>query len=381
MKKIALLVVFSLLLAVSGVQAQGVTPPDSSKYQWVKVVDGFQRPLFVTHAGDDRLFIVEQGGRISIFQNGQLLKEPFLNISSLVSRGGNEQGLLGLAFHPKYAQNGEFFIDYTDVKGDTMVARYHVLKDNPNVADPNSAKPVIQIDQPYANHNGGDVVFGPDGYLYIGMGDGGSAGDPQGNGQNPKALLGKILRLDVDNGDPYAAPKDNPSVANPELAPEVWAMGLRNPWRFSFDRKTGDLYIADVGQNQWEEVDFQPADSKGGENYGWNIMEGTHNYSGATIPEGLVMPFAEYSHAEGGCSITGGYVYRGKALPDLNGIYFFADYCSGKIWSSYRDDTGKWQTNLFMQTNYVISSFGEDAAGELYLLDHGNGAVYRLEAK
>jgi glucose/arabinose dehydrogenase len=381
MKKMVLFVVFSLLLAVSGVQAQGVTPPDSSKYQWVKVVDGFQRPLFVTNAGDDRLFIVEQGGRISIFQDGKLLDEPFLNVSSLVSRSGNEQGLLGLAFHPKYAQNGEFFIDYTDVKGDTMVARYHVSKDNPNVADPNSAKPVIQIDQPYPNHNGGDVVFGPDGYLYIGMGDGGSAGDPQGNGQNPKALLGKILRLDVDSGDPYAAPKDNPYVANSSLAPEVWAMGLRNPWRFSFDRKTGDLYIADVGQNQWEEVDFQPADSKGGENYGWNIMEGTHQYSGAAVPEGLMMPFAEYSHAEGGCSISGGYVYRGKALPDLNGIYFFADYCSGKIWSSYRDDAGKWQTNQFMQTNYVISSFGEDAAGELYLLDHGNGAVYRLEAK
>jgi glucose/arabinose dehydrogenase len=381
MKKLALLVVFSLLLAVSGVHAQGVTPPDSSKYQWVKVVDGFQRPLFVTNAGDDRLFIVEQGGRISIFQDGKLLDEPFLDVSSLVSRSGNEQGLLGLAFHPKYAQNGEFFINYTDVKGDTMVARYHVSKDNPNVAAPNSAKPVIQIDQPYSNHNGGDVVFGPDGYLYIGMGDGGSAGDPQGNGQNPKALLGKILRLDVDNGDPYAAPKDNPYVANSALAPEVWAMGLRNPWRFSFDRQTGDLFIADVGQNQWEEVDFQPADSKGGENYGWNIMEGTHNYSGAAVPEGLMMPFAEYSHSEGGCSITGGYVYRGKALPDLNGVYLFADYCSGKIWSSYRDDAGQWQTSLFMQTNYVISSFGEDAAGELYLLDHGNGAVYRLEAK
>jgi glucose/arabinose dehydrogenase len=381
MKRIALLVVFSLLLAVSGVHAQGVTAPDSSKYQWVKVVDGFQRPLFVTNAGDDRLFIVEQGGRISIFQDGKLLDEPFLNVSSLVSRSGNEQGLLGLAFHPKYAQNGEFFIDYTDVKGDTMVARYHVSKDNPNVADPNSATPVIQIDQPYPNHNGGDVVFGPDGYLYIGMGDGGSAGDPQGNGQNPKALLGKILRLDVDNGDPYAAPKDNPYVANSAMAPEVWAMGLRNPWRFSFDRQTGDLYIADVGQNQWEEVDFQPADSKGGENYGWNIMEGMHQYSGAAVPEGLMMPFAEYSHSEGGCSITGGYVYRGKALPDLNGIYLFADYCSGKVWSSYRDDAGKWQTNLFMQTNYVISSFGEDAAGELYLLDHGSGAVYRLEAK
>lgn len=373
----------ALLLAAPAVYGQDSvpkSPPDGSKYQLTTIVDGFTRPLFVTHAGDQRLFILEQGGKISVFDKGSLLRKPFLDVSKLVSRSGNEQGLLGLAFDPHYATSAQFYINYTNVDGNTIVARYTTAEDNPNVADPTTAEQVLEVDQPYSNHNGGDVVFGPDGYLYIGMGDGGSAGDPKGNGQNPKALLGKILRLDVNSTQkPYGIPKDNPFVKNARYAPEIWAIGLRNPWRFSFDRATNDLYIADVGQNAWEEVNFQPASSKGGENYGWNYYEGTHKYSKQDPPtDDMVLPFTEYGHDQG-CSITGGYVYRGAKLPELRGVYFYGDYCTGIIWSSYRDSGGKWQTNIFMKTNLTISSFGEDVNGELYVVNHG-GSVTRLEA-
>ncbi len=357
-----------------------VWPPNGSRYTLVQIAGDFERPLFVTGANDglDRLFIVEQGGRVWIMQDGVVLSSPFLDVSALVSRNANERGLLGLAFHPNYAENGQFFINYTDVNGDTAVLRYRVSADNPNLADPNSAEYVIRVGQPYPNHNGGDIAFGPDGYLYIGMGDGGSAGDPQRHAQNPQSLLGKMLRLDVHGGTPYAIPTDNPYVNDPRFLPEIWAIGLRNPWRFSFDRLTGDLYIADVGQNQWEEVNFQPADNSGGENYGWNIMEGTHRYSGEPVIEGLTAPFTEYNHSQG-CSVTGGYVYRGSALPDLQGIYLFADYCSGLIWASARDASGTWQTTLFKESGLVISSFGQDDSGELYVVHHGGG-VWKLVA-
>lgn len=357
------------------------TPPDPAKVQLIEVVGGFQRPVYVTGAGDGsgRLFIVEQYGRIFIYQNGSLLPTPFLNVSNLISTRGNEQGLLGLAFHPDYKTNGTFFINYTDVRGNTAVVRYTVSPTDPNVADPASASIILQVPQPYANHNGGDLQFGPDGYLYIGMGDGGSGGDPQGNAQNPKQLLGKMLRIDVNSGDTYSIPADNPFVNDSNYAPEIWALGLRNPWRFSFDRATGDLYIADVGQNTWEEVNFQPASSKGGENYGWNIMEGTHPFSGAAAPEGLVMPFFDYSHQQGGCSVTGGYVYRGQAAPELQGVYLFGDYCSGFLWASVRDEAGNWQTNRFLDTGDTISSFGEDETGELYLINHG-GTIFQFAA-
>jgi glucose/arabinose dehydrogenase len=349
----------------------------------VEVASDLTRPVFLTHAGDGsgRAFIVEQDGSILIMKDGKLLETPFLDVSKIITRDASERGLLGLAFHPDYKDNGKFYIDYTDTQGDTAIARYTVSTDNPDVADPESGEVILHIHQPYANHNGGDIIFGPDGYLYIGMGDGGSAGDPQGNGQNPEAVLGKILRIDVngsDDGKAYGIPADNPYVNNPALAPEVWAMGVRNPWRYSFDRKTGDLYIGDVGQNQYEEVDFQAADSKGGENYGWNITEGLHQYSGAAVPDGLVKPFFEYSHGDDGCSVTGGYVYRGNALPDLQGVYLFGDYCSGKVWASYRDASGVWQTNVFMKTEFQISSFGQDEAGEVYLINHG-GSVLRFE--
>ncbi len=374
-----------LVLAAGAVYAQDVpSTPDGSQYQWVEIASGFQRPVFVTHAGDGsgRLFIEDQYGSIWVMNDGVLQETPFLNVQTLINTSANERGLLGLAFHPNYAENGYFFINYTNRDGHTVVARYTVSADDPNVADPSSALTLLTVRQPYPNHNGGYIGFGPDGYLYVGMGDGGSAGDPDYNGQTPSSLLGSILRLDVDNpaGDKaYGIPADNPYTSNSLLAPEAWAWGLRNPWRMSFDRETGDLYIADVGQNQWEEVNFQPADSAGGENYGWNIMEGTHRYSGEPVKDGLVPPFTEYSHAEGGCSVTGGYVYRGEALPDLQGVYLYGDYCSGLIWSSYRDENGTWQTSLFMETDALITSFGEDEAGELYLVDH-SGSVLRLES-
>jgi glucose/arabinose dehydrogenase len=375
------------LMSVSAAYGQGVpvttrdSAPDLSKYKLVTVVKDFTRPVFVTGAGDGsgRLFIMEQGGKIFVMVNGALQTTPFLDVSDLVSRDANERGLLGLAFHPQYTQNGTFFIDYTDKGGDTTIARYKVSSSDPNAADPNSAEMLLHINQPYANHNGGNLAFGPDGYLYIGMGDGGSSGDPFQNGQNFGVLLAKILRIDVDSGTPYGIPADNPSATNSAFAPEVWATGLRNPWRFSFDRATGDLYIGDVGQDNWEEVDFQPAGSPGGLNYGWNIMEGTHRYSNAAAPDNLVAPFFDYSHSNG-CSVTGGYVYRGQTLPDLQGVYFFGDYCFGTIWASYRDSSNAWHTNVFTDAHVAISSFGQDDDGELYVVNHG-GSILKLVAK
>jgi glucose/arabinose dehydrogenase len=298
-------------------------------------------------------------------------------VTTLVNTDGLERGLLGMAFHPNYSDNGWFFVNYTDMNGDTMVARYTVLADDPNRADPTSAEVILQVDDPYPNHNGGHLAFGLDGYLYIGLGDGGSAGDPHGNGQNTGVLLGKMLRLDLNGALPYQIPADNPFVEDDAFRPEIWAFGLRNPWRYTFDRATGDLYIADVGQYLWEEIDFQPADSAGGENYGWSALEGSHSFSGANPPPNAIMPIAEYSHTDG-CSVTGGYVYRGEGLPELEGAYFFGDWCSGITWTTRRDSEGRWQTSVFMNTGRQISSFGEDVSGELYLVDH-QGAVLRLE--
>jgi glucose/arabinose dehydrogenase len=343
------------------------------------VPGGLTRPTYLTHAGDDRLFVVEQPGCIRIIQNGQLLEQPFLDITDKVLSEGNEQGLLSVAFHPAYKANGQLFIDYTRQRdGATVIERYTVSSDDPNRADDQSGKVILVIAQPEANHNGGQLQFGPNSYLYIGMGDGGGQGDqhgPIGNAQDRNALLGKLLRIDVTNQDTYAIPKDNP------FGTEVWAYGLRNPWRFSFDRSIGDLYIADVGQGTYEEVDFQPAASKGGENYGWRIMEGLHCYNprqGCT-QTGLVLPIAEYSHDEGGCSITGGYVYRGLDYPVLNGAYFFGDYCTGFVWSLQRDGA-QWLMTKRLESGVNISSFGEDVNGEVYVVDHG-GAIYQLIAR
>lgn len=344
---------------------------------------GLQHPTAITHAGDDRLFVLEQIGRIRIIADGQLLATPFLDITNRVGSVGSEQGLLGLAFHPNYTTagapgEGTFYVNYTDYGGTTHLSRFNVLANDPNRADPDSEIIYLTQPQPYANHNGGSLAFGPDGYLYAGLGDGGSANDPLGSGQRRDTWLGKILRLDVTTTDgAYTVPADNPFVNQAEDLPEIWAYGLRNPWRFSFDRATGDIFIADVGQNEWEEVNFQPAGSAGGENYGWNIMEATHCFQQETCDrDGLVLPIFEYSHSQG-CSITGGYIYRGTAYPDMTGNYFVADYCTGTIWRLFPQD-GRWQTDIVLDSDLVISTFGEDAGGELYVADYVHGAIYRL---
>ncbi|HEX2183943.1 MAG TPA: PQQ-dependent sugar dehydrogenase [Chloroflexota bacterium] len=349
-------------------------------------VRGFAAPLYATHAGDGsgRLYVVEKRGSIRLVDGGVASPAPFLNIQPLVRSSGSEQGLLGLAFHPRYSQNRHFYVNYTDTSGDTMIVRYTARADG-TAADPESAQTLLHLDQPAANHNGGNLVFGPDGYLYIGMGDGGGGGDTYRNAQNPQALLGKMLRLDVDRaegGRPYAIPPDNPFVGNPAFRAEIWALGLRNPWRYSFDRATGDLYIADVGQNAYEEIHFQPAGSRGGQNYGWPRMEGTHCYpsGGACDRAGLELPIAEYGRSEG-CSVTGGYVYRGHAQPQLGGAYFFGDYCSGRIWSLHRDAGGSWVRTQLIDTDVQVSSFGEDESGELYVTGLSDGTLYRVVAR
>jgi glucose/arabinose dehydrogenase len=343
--------------------------PDPADYEWRTIASGLNRPVDIQSArdGSGRLFIIEKYGAIRIFENGQLLQEPFLRIDDRVNDRGNEMGLLGLAFHPNYLQNGYFYVNYTGAGGHTRISRFQA---SGNRADPNSEKVLMVINQPFQNHNGGAVAFGPDGYLYLAIGDGGSAGDPQKHGQNPNTLLGTILRIDVDSGDPYTIPADNP------FGSEVWAYGLRNPWRISFDRLTGDLWIADVGQNRWEEINFLPAGSPGGANFGWSIMEGSDGYDGEPQP-GLLLPATEYGR-EGGCSVTGGYVYRG-AMPEWNGVYFYGDYCSGKIWGLILLD-GQWQSQVLFEAGLRITSFGEDESGEIYLASDG-GSIHVLTKK
>lgn len=344
------------------------------------VTDRLAAPLFLTTPPGDltRLFVVEQGGLIRVIRNDTLLATPFLDVSGLVSAGG-ERGLLSMAFHPDYQTNRYCYVSYTDTNGDSRVVRYRTSA-NPEVADPASAAEVLFLGQPYANHNGGLVAFGPDGMLYIGFGDGGSGGDPQGNGQNRGTLLGKLLRIDVDGGSPYAIPADNPFVGVTGVRGEIWAWGLRNPWRFSFDAATGDLYIADVGQSAREEVDVQPAGSAGGANYGWNIMEGTACYGAASCAQsGLTRPVIDYPHTDNACSITGGYVYRGQALPVLRGRYLYSDYCTGWIRSftyvaGQATDPRDWPA---LAVGSGVTSFGEDGGGNLYIMTQ-SGSLYRI---
>lgn len=320
--------------------------------------------------GSGRLFILEQAGRIRILKGRQLQAQPFLDIRSKVVWGG-ERGLLGLAFPPDYANKGWFYVNYTE--GTTapnlrsVIARYRVSRENPDLADPASEERILVVNQPFDNHNGGQLAFGPrDGCLYIGLGDGGSANDPQRNGQNPQALLGKMLRLDVESGvAPYGVPSDNPFVADPRFRPEIWAWGLRNPWRYSFDRETGDLWIADVGQNRLEEVNFQPAGSAGGENYGWVAMEGTLCVSAGCRTDGLVLPVFEYGRNLG-ASVTGGYVYRGTRYLSRCGVYLLSDYVSGRFWAIRRGAAGWENQQIGQMQNQFISTFGEDEDGELY---------------
>lgn len=375
----------------------GVPTVSGTALASVRVASGLTRPVHVTAPPLDphRLFIVEQNGLVKILKRGTLLPTPFLDIRSRVSCCG-ERGLLSLAFHPDYESNGYFFVNYTNTAGDTEVRRFAVSAD-PDRADPASSTLVIAIAQDFGNHNGGQIAFGPDGYLYIGLGDGGSGGDPLERAQDPMQLLGKMLRLDV-NVPPYAVPPSNPFVGNPAARDEIWALGLRNPWRFAFDRGTGDLYIADVGQNAWEEVHVQPAASGGGENYGWDVFEGNACYeptppatSCPSPPVGFTFPVLVYDHSVG-CSITGGHVYRGCRMPDLRGTYFYSDFCTPFV-KTFRGVSGGVAQNPGDVTADIapggglsiggLSSFGEDARGELYLVDYGGGAagqgeVYRL---
>ena len=336
----------------------------------------------ITHPddGSGRLFLVQQNGQIRILAGGRLIGKPFLSVPGLISCCG-ERGLLGLAFHPDYKKNGFFFIYYTNTDGNIVIARYRVSSADRNLANPQSALKILTIAHPnFSNHNGGQLQFGPDGYLYIGVGDGGSGGDPPNNAQNRQVLLGKLLRIDVNNGTPYGIPQDNPFLRMLSARGEIWAFGLRNPWRFSFDRQTGDLFIGDVGQDRYEEVDFQPRASRGGENYGWRQMEGKHCYNPPSNcnPGGLTMPILEYPHGsnEENCSITGGYRYRGSAIASLSGAYIYGDYCSGRIFRA-RPVNGKWTVAPLADTNFNLSTFGEDAAGELYVSDL-SGAVYKI---
>lgn len=343
------------------------------------VVTGLAAPVHLAAPpGDSRLFVAEQAGRIRIIEDGALLPMPFLDIAALV-RSGGEQGLLSIAFHPEYAANGRFFVNYTDRDGTTRVVRY-ATSANANVADPTSARVILQVAQPFGNHNGGQLAFGPDGMLYIGMGDGGSAGDPLGHAQDRNTLLGALLRIDVDGGDPYIVPLDNPYVGEAGARPEIWAVGLRNPWRFSFDHGDNRIYIADVGQGRREEVNVQSA-SAAGLNYGWNRMEGSLCYPPGSVcdPAGFVLPAVEYANPATGCAVTGGHVYRGSAMPEFIGHYVYADYCRGWV-RSFRTtpdgsvaDEREWPFGDLGR----IASFGEDASGELYIVSH-DGAVHRI---
>lgn len=367
-----------LALAWAPLPAAG---PDLEELTFVEVFRGIAATTSIAHAGDGsgRLFVTEQIGRVLIYDGNQLLESAFLDIRDRV-RAGGERGLLSIAFHPDYASNGYFFVNYTDLSSDTVVSRFQVSSD-PDVATAGSEEVYFQAVQPRTNHNGGQLQFGPDGYLYIGMGDGGGAGDPPNLSQDLGSPLGKMLRVDVNGPAPAVAPDSNPFLETPGARPEIWAYGVRNPWRFSFDRLTGDMFIADVGQGALEEISFQPAASTGGENYGWRLMEGTRCFNPATdCNDGsLVLPILEYGHVPGNCgaSVTGGYRYRGAQHPQLSGVYFFADYCTGNFYGAV-EESEAWTLLGPVETPYQVRTFGEDEGGEIYFADAST--VYRIEA-
>jgi glucose/arabinose dehydrogenase len=369
-------------------EAQGL-PPGRVAITLRRVAEGFESPLGVTGAGDGRrwLYVVEQDGRIRLFRDGAIAETPFLDVSDR-TEGGGEQGLLGLAFHPRYEKNRRLFVNYTDLNGDTVIAEYRRARGDPAKARRGTERVLLTVDQPFPNHNGGALAFGPDGMLYVALGDGGSGGDPQNNGQRTDTLLGKILRIDVSSrATPYEIPDDNPFAGSPTARGEIWDYGLRNPWRMSFDRGTGALWIADVGQGEWEEVNREPAGSSGGVNYGWRVKEGRDCYpageecevTGGLLDE-MTDPLAVYSH-DLGCSVTGGHVYRGRAFPDLTGNYFFGDYCSGRIWAVAAEGAARQEPVELLDTDLSISSFGEDDRGEVYVTDLAGGGLYRLRAE
>lgn len=342
---------------------------------------GFANPTAIVSTNqpdDQRLFVLDRSGFIQILNSdGSKAKELFLDIASKVLADG-EMGLLGLAFSPDYAKDGNFFINYIDKSQNTVIVRYNVSTDK-NKADPASAKTLLTFKQPYANHNGGDLVFGPDGYLYVAVGDGGSGGDPEDRAQNLNSLFGKILRLDVSE-IPYKIPTTNPFVNQAGTLPEIWAYGLRNPWRISFDRATRNFYVADVGQGELEEVNVEEAPSKGGVNYGWRCYEGSKefNLKGCQAKQNYVFPAFEYDHNDGRCSITGGYVYRGEKYPALKGKYFYGDFCNGELYSAHKEGD-KYKPSLVLKSSYQISTFGQDSDGELYLADFATGNIYQIQ--
>jgi glucose/arabinose dehydrogenase len=365
------------------------TPAETPRVVLALVADGLRDPVGVTNAADGRLYVNERGGRVMAVEPDGT-STLFGDLSERIIAGG-ERGLLGLAFHPDYDRNRRLFVDYTRAgaggdEGDTVIAELHATADGATI-DAASERILLVVDQPAANHNGGQLAFGPDGYLYVGLGDGGGGGNSSANAQNPNALLGSILRIDVDakpaQGKAYAIPPDNPFMGGGG-AREVWAKGLRNPWRFSFDRTTSQIWIGEVGQGAYEEIDRAPS-AKGGLNYGWPVLEGNHCYQAQACPppSGYQLPVSEYSHADG-CSVTGGYVYRGTAQPVLAGFYLFGDYCSGNLWTIPADaapPAGRTVApELVLATGLAISSFGEDAAGELYLTDLAGGGLYRITA-
>jgi glucose/arabinose dehydrogenase len=407
-------ILLTLLLAIGGsfsalgAAAQEATPapqqgetvrpggdlPGDPSVELVQIADGLIDPINITSApdGSGRLFVVERVGFIRIIQDGQLVDEPFLDLSDTVKTDFLEQGLLGLAFHPDFANNGRFFVYYSDylTNGNLFLVEYTVSGDDPNVADPDSGNVLLTVDDPFVNHNGGDMAFGPDGYLYLAIGDGGMAGDPYDNAQNKNVLLGKILRLDVDSttAGNYGIPEDNPfapggvqqsDVANeaaqtgdyrPAARPEIWMYGLRNPWSFAFDPQTGDMYIADVGQVVWEEINYIEAGQGAGWDFGWDPMEASHCYppdESESCAKVGVMPVAEYQHGDNGCSITGVGVYRGTTSPELDGIYFASDFCSGKVWGLERDDAGAWQFQELFDSELAVTGAGQGEDGELYI--------------
>jgi glucose/arabinose dehydrogenase len=376
---------FAVGLSAGSCGSDNVDPtlPVGDGVRLLEVASGLSFPLYLTAPPGDltRLFIVEKTGAIRIIKNGALLQEPFLNISGQVT-GGMEQGLLGLAFPPDYAASGRFVVHYTDTAGDTKLSVFHVST-NADLADPASEQVLLTVDQPFPNHNGGQIVFGPDGYLYLGLGDGGGAGDPEGRGQDLSELLGSILRLDVQSGTAYTVPPDNPFVGQqPAIRPEIWSYGLRNPWRFSFDPATGDLYIADVGQDKIEEIDVATSESGAGRgvNYGWSIMEGSQCLGGGECDQaGLTLPTFEYGRNQG-CSIIGGYVYRGSELPALQGLYFYGDFCQQWV-HSFRFNTAATEETDWpaLRATSPLTSFGVDAAGELYILE-SSGKVSKIVA-
>jgi glucose/arabinose dehydrogenase len=380
----------SLILLVSGCGGNGngsftTTPPPPSGTPSIAVspfVSGLTNPVDfqIPDDGSGRIFIVQQSGTIRIISGGSLLGSPFLDISSKVNFDGGEQGLLGLAFHPNYSSNRRFYVDYDRLSGaqiQTVIAEYQLTAD-PNAADVASERILFTVDQPFANHKGGQLAFGPDGFLYIAFGDGGSGGDPLGNGQNRQTLLGKIARIDVDHTDTglqYAIPPDNPFAGTTDRG-EIWAYGFRNPWRFSFDKSTGRLFVADVGQDKFEEVDLVQK----GLNYGWNIMEGAHCFNPATgcNMTGLTLPIAEYDHSEG-VTVIGGYVYHGTAISGLVGAYVFGDFSNGKIWE-LTESSGTWTRTLLLSSGHNFSAFGQDSAGEVYIVDYA-GSVLKIVPK